>query len=120
MWAGGGNSLWGTKIVLIYLKVDVAVLQPVDASLVEEVNIFDEQTEERDDNLQDNPRRKRFGVKVDFHMTLACDLKKHRIKGRITTKSSSWRSFPRENLILLRSIEIHVHTSVSSNSTLRT
>lgn len=42
-----------------YLKVDVPVLQPVGTSLVEEVDVFNEQAKERDDNLQDNRKRKK-------------------------------------------------------------
>ncbi len=42
----------------VYLKVDVPILQPVGTALVEEVDVFDEQAEERDDNLQDNRKRK--------------------------------------------------------------
>ena len=33
------------------LKVDVTVRQPAGAALIQEVDIFNEQTEERDDNL---------------------------------------------------------------------
>lgn len=46
----------------VYLKVDVAVLQPVGTSLVEEVDVFYEQAEERDDNLQGNRNRKGFNI----------------------------------------------------------
>lgn len=46
----------------VYLKVDVAVLQPVGTSLVEEVDVFYEQAEERDDNLQGNGNRKGFNI----------------------------------------------------------
>lgn len=46
----------------VYLKVDVAVLQPVGTSLVEEVDVFYEQAEERDDNLQGNGKRKGFNI----------------------------------------------------------
>lgn len=43
---------------LPYLKVDVSVRQPVGTALIEEVDVFYEQAEERDDNLQDNRKRK--------------------------------------------------------------
>lgn len=46
----------------VYLKVDVAVLQPVGTSLVEEVDVFYEQAEERDDNLQGNGNTKGFNI----------------------------------------------------------
>lgn len=46
----------------VYLKVDVAVLQPVGTSLIEEVEVFYEQAEERDDNLQGNRNRKGFNI----------------------------------------------------------
>lgn len=46
----------------VYLKVDVAVLQPVGTSLIEEVDVFYEQAEERDDNLQGNRNRKGFNI----------------------------------------------------------
>lgn len=39
--------------VQFYLEVDLAVFQPVHAALVEEVEVFDEEAEEGDDNLQD-------------------------------------------------------------------
>lgn len=38
----------------------MAILQPVGTSLVEEVDVFYEQAEERDDNLQENQKRKGF------------------------------------------------------------
>lgn len=42
------------------LKVDVAVGQPAGAALVQEVDIFNEQTEERDDDLQVKQKRELF------------------------------------------------------------
>lgn len=41
-----------------YLEVDVSVLQPVGTSLIEEVDVFYQQAEERDDNLQNNRKEK--------------------------------------------------------------
>lgn len=40
----------------------MAVLQPVGTSLIEEVDVFYEQAEERDDNLQGNRNRKGFNI----------------------------------------------------------
>lgn len=35
----------------------MSVFQPVDTALVEEVEVFNEEAEERDDNLQDSRRK---------------------------------------------------------------
>lgn len=45
----------------VYLEVDLAVFQPVHAALVEEVEVFDEEAEEGDDNLQGSGGRAGFG-----------------------------------------------------------
>lgn len=54
----------------------MAILQPVGTSLVEEVDVFYEQAEERDDNLQENQKRKGFHFtercEGGFHMTQVC------------------------------------------------
>lgn len=42
----------------VYLEVDLPVFQPVHTALVEEVEVFDEEAEEGDDNLQGNRGRK--------------------------------------------------------------
>lgn len=42
----------GGKPSSVYLEVDLPVFQPVHAALVEEVEVFDEEAEEGDDNLQ--------------------------------------------------------------------
>lgn len=39
------------------LKVDVAVRQPASTALVQEVDVFNEQAEERDDDLEDKQDR---------------------------------------------------------------
>lgn len=44
----------------VYLEVDLPVFQPVHTALVEEVEVFDEEAEEGDDNLQGNRGRKGF------------------------------------------------------------
>lgn len=43
----------------VYLEVDASVLQPVGAALVQEVDVFDEQAEERDDDLRERKRRQK-------------------------------------------------------------
>lgn len=43
--------------IVTYLKVDVSALESVGASLIEEVYIFDQEAEERDDNLGDNRQK---------------------------------------------------------------
>ena len=84
----GGKPLLGI-FISVYLKIDLSALQPVGTSLVEEVEVFYEQAEERDDNLQDNRKRKGFNfaekMQGGFHMThrgvisINIDSKKKRI-----------------------------------------
>lgn len=49
------GEFWGS----VYLKIDEAVLQPAGASLVEKVDVFNEQAEERDDDLEDSRERRK-------------------------------------------------------------
>lgn len=55
----------------------MAVGQPAGASLVEKIDVFNEQAEERDDDLKDNKRRTGFNSSVEttggfFHETHGC------------------------------------------------
>lgn len=43
---------WGKERRRADLKVDMAIGQPVGTSFIQEVNVFNQQTEERDHNLK--------------------------------------------------------------------
>lgn len=39
-----------------YLKIDMAIRQPIDTSFIQEVDVFDEQAEEWDNNLMEKQK----------------------------------------------------------------
>lgn len=91
------------------------VLQPVGTPLVEEIDVFYEQAEERDDNLQRQQKEKEISfqwedAEGDFHTTQkVCSLYKHRFKGRglQRTKRISSKLISRENRassVLIKSV----------------
>lgn len=40
------------KAITAYLKIDMSIWEPVGTSFVEEVNVFNQKAEERDNNLE--------------------------------------------------------------------
>lgn len=105
----------------VYLKVDVATLQPVGTSFVEEVDVFNEQAEERDDNLQDSRKRKGViwqrqcwgGFPCDSPV---CGLCAHTVKGKGLQENKEERlifiSWEKETFTLFSSYCNCAHSSL--------
>lgn len=88
------------------------ILQPVGTPLVEEIDVFYEQAEERDDNLQRQQKEKGISFQWEdaegnFHMTQRCAVCiNNQFKGRglqwtkrISSKFISWENKPAFALI---------------------
>lgn len=63
------NEAGSGEKALAHLKVDVAIGQPVGTPFIQEVNVFDQQTEEGDHNLKRENRQEDKG-NIDMRMKI--------------------------------------------------